>query len=78
VSGGRKMATQSKSQSSPKVEGVKGTLTFEDKVIQEIIGMSLQDVKGLLTVDGGFFSNIAEKIVNTSDVTTGIDVEVGQ
>lgn len=72
------MATQSKSQSSPKVEGVKGTLTFEDKVIQEIIGMSLQDVKGLLTVDGGFFSNIAEKIVNTSDVTTGIDVEVGQ
>ncbi|WP_369676330.1 Asp23/Gls24 family envelope stress response protein, partial [Enterococcus faecium] len=36
------------------------------------------EVDGLLTVDGGFFSNVAEKLVNTSDVTSGIDVEVGK
>ncbi|MFU1836435.1 Asp23/Gls24 family envelope stress response protein, partial [Enterococcus faecium] len=35
-------------------------------------------VDGLLTVDGGFFSNIAGKLVNTDDVTSGINVEVGK
>ncbi|QQV79645.1 Asp23/Gls24 family envelope stress response protein [Enterococcus faecalis] len=33
---------------------VKGELTFEDKVIQKIIGIALEEVDGLLTVDGGF------------------------
>ena len=32
---------------------VKGELTFEDKVIK-IIGIALEEVDGLLTVDGGF------------------------
>lgn len=31
-----------------------------------------------MTVDGGFFSNIAEKLVNTDNVTAGIDTEVGK
>lgn len=57
---------------------VKGNLTFDDKVIQKIIGIALSEVDGLLTIDGGFFSNIAEKLVNTNDVTSGIDVEVGK
>lgn len=60
------------------LEAVKGKLTYEDKVIQKIIGISLEKVNGLLTVDGGFFSNIAGKIVNTDDVTSGVDVEVGE
>ncbi|MBT9672458.1 Asp23/Gls24 family envelope stress response protein [Secundilactobacillus kimchicus] len=58
--------------------GVKGDLTFEDKVVQKIVGIALSEVKGLLTVDGGFFANVAEKLVNTNDVTSGIDVEVGK
>lgn len=62
----------------PATTGVKGELTFEDKVIQKIIGIALEDVDGLLTVNGGFFSNLAEKIVNSNDVTSGIDVEVGK
>lgn len=37
-----------------KVEVVKGKLTYEDKVIKKIIGISLEKVDGLLTVDGGF------------------------
>ena len=61
-----------------KVEAVQGKLTYEDKVIQKIIGISLEEVEGLLTVDGGFFSNLAGKLVNTDDVTSGIDVEVGE
>ncbi|MFP8866688.1 Asp23/Gls24 family envelope stress response protein [Enterococcus faecalis] len=61
-----------------KVEVVEGKLTYEDKVIQKIIGISIEEVEGLLTVDGGFFSNLAGKLVNTDDVTSGIDVEVGE
>ncbi|WP_429864480.1 Asp23/Gls24 family envelope stress response protein [Enterococcus faecalis] len=61
-----------------KVEAVQGKLTYEDKVIQKIIGISLEKVEGLLTVDGGFFSNLAGKLVNTDDVTSGVVVEVGE
>jgi len=57
---------------------IKGNLTFDDKVIQKIIGIALEKIDGLLTVDGGFFSNMANKIVNTDNVTSGIDVEVGK
>ena len=57
---------------------VRGELTYEDKVIQKIIGLSLEKVPGLLQVDGGFFSNLTEKLVNTNDVTHGVNVEVGK
>ena len=57
---------------------VRGELTYEDKVIQKIIGLSLDKVPGLLHVDGGFFSNLTEKIVNTNDGTHGVNVEVGK
>ena len=57
---------------------VRGELTYEDKVIQKIIGLSLDKVPGLLHVDGGFFSNLTEKLVNTNDVTHGVNVEVGK
>ena len=57
---------------------VRGELTYENKVIQKIIGLSLEKVPGLLHVDGGFFSNLTEKLVNTNDVTHGVNVEVGK
>ena len=60
------------------VEEVKGELTYENKVIQKIIGLSLEKVSGLLAVDGGFFSNIEDKLVNSDDVTHGVNVEVGK
>lgn len=57
---------------------VKGDVTYEDKVIQKIIGLAIEQIDGLLTVDGGFFSNAAEKLVNTDNVTAGIETEVGK
>lgn len=57
---------------------IKGGLTYEDKVIQKIIGLSLENVSGLLGIDGGFFSNLKEKIINSDDVTSGVNVEVGK
>ncbi|WP_083378599.1 Asp23/Gls24 family envelope stress response protein [Enterococcus timonensis] len=55
-----------------------GELTYDEKVIQKIIGLALCEIPGLLTVDGGFFSNMAEKLVNTDNVSAGIEAEVGK
>lgn len=59
-------------------QDVKGELTYEDKVIQKIIGLSLEKISGLLAVDGGFFSNLTDKLINTDNVTNGVNVEVGK
>lgn len=58
--------------------GIKGEITYDEKVVQKIIGYALEKVDGLLDVDGGFFSNLSSKIVESNDVTKGIDVEVGK
>lgn len=58
--------------------GIKGELSYDDKVIQKIIGIALEKVDGLLEVNGGLFSNITKKLVNTENVTQGINVEVGR
>ena len=67
-----------KQEPTKKVDAVKGELTYEDKVIQKIIGLSLEKVDGLLAVDGGFFSNLTDKIINTDNVANGVNVEVGK
>ena len=67
-----------KQEATKKVDAVKGELTYEDKVIQKIIGLSLEKVDGLLAVDGGFFSNLTDKIINTDHVFNGVNVEVGK
>ena len=67
-----------KKDTSKPIESVKGELVFEDKVIQKLIGLALDEIDGLLTIDGDFFSNIASKLVNTDSTTPGVDVEVGK
>lgn len=67
-----------KQEATKKIDAVKGELTYEDKVIQKIIGLSLEKVDGLLAVDGGFFSNLTDKIINTDHVGNGVNVEVGK
>lgn len=57
---------------------IKGKLSYDDKVIQKIVGMALENVDGLLSVEGGFFSNLTGKIINSDDTTKGVDVEVGE
>ena len=65
-------------QKVKEVKEVKGELTYEDKVIQKIIGLSLENVPGLLDIDGGFFSKLTGKLINTDNVASGINVEVGK
>lgn len=57
---------------------INGELTYDDKVIKKIVGIALEEVDGLLTVDGGFFSNLTGKLVNTDSTTSGINTEVGK
>ncbi|NVY96677.1 Asp23/Gls24 family envelope stress response protein [Lactobacillus sp. DCY120] len=72
------MALERNSKQNSEVQKIKGELTYEDRVLQKIIGIALSHIDGLLTVDGGFFSNLTDKIVNNDDVTDGVDVEVGK
>jgi len=56
---------------------IKGTVTYADQVIERMIGHALQHVPGLLSISGGFFTGIKNKLINSSDVREGINVEVG-
>ena len=57
---------------------VKGELTYDDKVIQKSYRSLFRESFRLLAVDGGFFSNLEIKLINTDNVTNGVNVEVGK
>lgn len=59
------------------IANIKGHLTYEDKVIEKIVGLALESVPGLLSVSGGFLSNLKDKLVNTDTTRDGVNVEVG-
>ena len=72
------MVTENKNAQRSNVTTPKGELTFNDKVIQKVIGYAIENVPGLLGVDGGFMANIKNKIVNSDNPVDGISVEVGK
>ena len=63
---------------SEQEDSMRGELNYEDKVVQKIIGIAIEQVDGLLSANGGFFSNVAGKLVNTDNVTAGIETDVGK
>ncbi|AEJ24109.1 Asp23/Gls24 family envelope stress response protein [Weissella koreensis] len=63
---------------SNKNQVIKGDLTFDDKVIQKIVGYSIEKIDGLLGIDAGFIANVKNKLVNSSNPTEGVEVEVGK
>ncbi|MGT2887273.1 Asp23/Gls24 family envelope stress response protein [Streptococcus didelphis] len=67
-----------KNTQSSTAPSIRGELTYEDKVIEKIVGLAIEHVDGLLAVSGGFLSNIKEKLVNTNSVRDGVNVEVGK
>ena len=72
------MVTENKNAQHSNVTTPNGELTFNDKVIQKVIGYAIENVPGLLGVDGGFMANIKNKIVNSDNPVDGISVEVGK
>ena len=74
------MTTQEINNQNSSIQHVvpKGELTFDDKVIQKIVGYAIENVTGLLGVNGGFVANIKNKIINSDNAADGIGVEVGK
>lgn len=52
--------------------------SYNRKEIKKQIGQALANVDGLLAVDGGFFSNLAGKIINTDKFTSGVKLVLGK
>ena len=53
-------------------------LSFEEKVIETIVGVALQSIDGLMSVNGRFLSDMTENLEEQPQVASGIDVEVGK
>ncbi|KRM48020.1 alkaline shock protein 23 family protein [Lentilactobacillus parabuchneri DSM 5707 = NBRC 107865] len=53
-------------------------LTFENSVIEKIAGLVCRSVDGVLSLDGGMMSELADRFSKTTDPTKGIDAEVGE
>ena len=52
--------------------------SYNRKEIKKQIGQALANVDGLLAVDGGFFSNLAGKIIDTDKFTSGVKLVLGK
>lgn len=52
--------------------------SYNRKAIKKQLGQALANVDGLLAVDGGFFSNLAGKFVNTDKFTSGVKLVLGK
>ncbi|HES4186282.1 TPA: Asp23/Gls24 family envelope stress response protein, partial [Streptococcus pyogenes] len=66
--------TYIKNTSKDLTSAIRGQLTYDDKVIEKIVGLALENVDGLLGVNGGFFANLKDKLVNTESVRDGVNV----
>ncbi|MDD1514103.1 Asp23/Gls24 family envelope stress response protein [Priestia megaterium] len=54
------------------------TLTFEDQAIKKIAGIAANEIKGILSMSGGFMSGLTDRFRSTEDITKGINAEVGE
>lgn len=53
-------------------------LTFEDQVIKKIAGIVANEIKGILSMSGGFMSGLTDRFRNSEDITKGVQAEVGE
>lgn len=54
------------------------SLTFDEKVIRKIAGMSASEIPGILAMSGNLVTGIADMLKSSDDPTKGISVEVGK
>lgn len=53
-------------------------LTFDDQVLEKIAGITASRVHGIVSLDGGVFTELADKVTSGMDVTKGIKVDAGE
>ncbi|MGX7417994.1 Asp23/Gls24 family envelope stress response protein [Carnobacterium gallinarum] len=54
------------------------SLTYEDQVVKKIAGIATSEISGILSMSGGFISDLTDKFRSNGDITKGIDAEVGE
>ena len=57
---------------------INGQKSYSKKEVRKTIGQALAQIDGLLAVDGGFWSNLAGKLVNTDKFTRGVKLVFGK
>lgn len=55
-----------------------GTLAYDDKVIEKIAGLAVNEIPGILALDGGLVGSLTDMIGVDDDPTRGINAEVGK
>lgn len=53
-------------------------LTFDDNVIKKIAGLASRNIDGVLSLEGGVFSNLSNRFRGNSDPTQGVDAQIGE
>jgi len=54
------------------------SLTFDEKVIKKIAGLSASEIPGILAMSGNLISGFTDMLKSSDDPTRGINVEVGK
>lgn len=54
------------------------SLTFDEKVIKKIAGMSASEIPGILAMSGNLVAGLTDMLKSSDDPTKGISVEVGK
>ena len=57
---------------------INGQKSYSKKEVRKTIGQALAQIDGLLAVDGGFWSNLAGKLVNTDKFIRGVKLVFGK
>lgn len=62
-------------QVQEKTEEFESTLRFREEVVSKIVAIAIQEVDGILSMSGNFFSNLRESF-GQSDKTKGVSVDM--
>jgi len=60
----------------PNTPDVSRELVFDDSVVQKIVGKTSADVDGIVSLEGGMFSGIADMFNNGEDPKKGVSVDI--
>lgn len=72
------MAELNEKNSIDAVDGHVNSLSFDEKVIKKIAGISASEIPGILAMSGNFIAGLTDILRSSDDPTKGITVEVGK
>ncbi|WP_125979577.1 Asp23/Gls24 family envelope stress response protein [Loigolactobacillus iwatensis] len=61
---------------SPKVDQVESQLVYTESVLAKIVGKTINDVPGILSVQGNVIDDIADRFRSDEDPTKGVKIDL--